>query len=727
MSGSRLFNDLLVWRIAVLFFVLAQTGAAVAQAPEEALHRYHVPIFNPASNRSQRSWLRLINSGDRGVEVVVDGLDDQGAPPPEGTVRLILPAGAASTLTAEQLEDGGAGFEGRFGDGEGKWQLYVLATGPIEVMSLLHGPAGSLGNVSGTVSSATRSIPLFLPASRLDRQGFVRIINRSAHAGTVRVHAIDDTGRRFGPVTLSVGAKGTAHFNSGDLESGNPSKGLSAGVGDGHGYWRLELDTDLDILPLAYVRSEDGVLIGIHDVAAEAAGPIRAGRPNVLFIAIDDMNTWIAPFNDSMRGKPLIAAPSLQALASRGVAFTNAHTPVPLCNPTRASIVAGVYPRDNVPVIAQYRGEAFIGTTTLTQHFRHHGYLTLGGGKIFPRLRDPHRHWDVHEAFDRPADQKRHPDRVLNGLSGLHSDDPFDWGEVDYEYREMSDVEIAEWAIEALQAEYEQPFFLGVGFHFPHLPWYLPGRYLEQYPLESIELPEIREDDLEDVPPEGRRLAWAQPFSGTHDYEHSDHSRILESGQWKEAVRAYSAANTFVDELVGRVLEALRSSRHADDTVVVVFADNGWHLGEKQRWRKKTLWEESTRIPLILSYPAALPRGRVVESAVSLVDLYPTLLELSGLPRPGHQLDGRSLLRAIEEEEAAGESFAISIWGTGNVALRDRRWRYIRYAQGGEELYDHENDPMEYINLLARPDAAQHAGRVARFNRLLDRYHPRSP
>ena len=240
-------------------------------AAEVAPGRYRVPIFNPGSNRSQVSLLRLVNPGDRDAEIVVNGLDDRGEPPPEGNVRLTLATGTERTLTARQLEQGGSDFDGRFGDGAGKWQLSVSADQPIQVLSLLLSPTENLTNLSRGTSTDQRTLPLVTPASNAIRQGFVRIINHSERAGTVRIHAIDDSGQRFGPVPLSLAAKETAHFNSRDLEQGNASKGLPEGVGDGDGDWRLELDTELDIEPLAYVRTADGFVTSIHDVAAEVA------------------------------------------------------------------------------------------------------------------------------------------------------------------------------------------------------------------------------------------------------------------------------------------------------------------------------------------------------------------------------------------------------------------------------------------------------------------------
>jgi len=447
-----------------------------------------------------------------------------------------------------------------------------------------------------------------------------------------------------------------------------------------------------------------------------------AGKPNVLFISIDDMNDWVEPLNDGSRGKPLIATPNIRELAEGGVVFTNAHTPVPLCRPTRASIMAGVYPRNgsletdafDFPA-REYRVE------TLTRHFREQGWVTLGGGKIHPPLEHPGRHWDEYTPFERPAGEKRSGRVPLNGLVGLDERDPFDWGAIDIERAAMTDVRIADWAIAALGRDYERPFFIGVGFHFPHLPWYLPEADLAKYPLDAVTLPEVREDDLDDVPAAGREAAWRAPYS--RGYENSDHRRVVEAGQWRQAVQAYSAANTLIDELVGAILAALDASGAADNTVVVLFSDHGWSLGEKQHWRKQALWEEATRVPLVIRHPGVVPAGASSRAAVSLVDLYPTLLEACGLPLPKHELDGRSLLGVLDDD-SDDESFAITVARPG-VSIRDGRWRLIRYRADGEELYDHANDPMEHDNLLADAERAdQYAERRAALSAALERYHP---
>ena len=413
-------------------------------------------------------------------------------------------------------------------------------------------------------------------------------------------------------------------------------------------------------------------------------GPVEAARPNVLFISIDDMNGWVAPFNEGTRGKPVIATPHLGKLASEGVAFLNAHTPVPLCAPTRASIVTGVYPGRNGKYIVRYsmRDKKFRGIETMTQLFRRHGYLALGGGKIFPPLAEPERHWDVHRPFKRPASQKRGGRAPLSGLA-LSPRDGFDWGAVEYRYEEMSDVRIAQWAIGVLQEEHDRPFFLGVGFHLPHLPWYLPGRYLDRYPLESVELPEVRDDDLDDVPPEGREIAWKHPRTKEIDYEGSDHAKVLAAGEWKRAVQAYSAANSFVDDLIGRILEALGESRHAHDTIVVVFGDNGWHpRGETAVAQDDPVGGgDADSADPELAVPAASRTDGQVRGQPGRHLPHPA--GAGRLPPPDHELDGQSLLPLLADGGESGGRFAMTAWDRATSPSGTRGWRYIRYAKGG--------------------------------------------
>ena len=253
------------------FLTALHAVVRTVSAGGETVHQ--VPIFNPASNRREESRLRVANLTDGPVTVTIEGRDDAGEPAPGGEVRLELPGRAARHLSAWQLESGETGdvpaLSGRLGEGSGRWQLFVTADGDIEVMSLLRTPAGHLTNlsVSGRTTAAARhTLPLFPPAGQA-RQGLARIVNRSDRAGTVRIHGTDDTGRRRGPITLSLEARAVGHFSSEDLERGNASKGLSDGLGRGSGDWRLELVTDLDIDPSAYLRTGDGFFAPMHEVA----------------------------------------------------------------------------------------------------------------------------------------------------------------------------------------------------------------------------------------------------------------------------------------------------------------------------------------------------------------------------------------------------------------------------------------------------------------------------
>lgn len=442
-------------------------------------------------------------------------------------------------------------------------------------------------------------------------------------------------------------------------------------------------------------------------------------RPNVLFISVDDLNEWIGPLHDGTRGKPRIETPNLDRLAAEGVVFTNAHCSVPLCTPSRASVLSGRNPRISTGEVAEYdRRQQSFAVRSLPQHFADRGYTTRGAGKILPPV-DEAAHWDEYVVIDRL--ERANP--PLNGLPGkTRGTDPLDWGVVAIDEAELPDARIAAWAASVLAAETEGPFFLGVGFHLPHLPWYLPRETFELHAPDPVTLPDVAPDDLDDVPIIGRVLAWSSlsnllfrptardPFARFRDLapgqvpdaRNSDHARILRGEQWEEAVAAYSAASAFVDACVGVVLDALAAGPHADDTIVVVWSDHGWHLGSKEHWRKRTLWEESTRSPLFFRGPG-IGAGRALADPASLVDLYPTLVDLAGIEAPEHALDGRSLAPALAGEEQE-EAAALTFYLPGNATARTRRWRYIRYEDGAEELYDHAADPMERVNLVARPE-----------------------
>ena len=267
---------------------------------EDADHAYRIVIFNPGSNTGQVSLLRVINTGDESTEVTVSGIDDHGHES-TGSVTMSVAAGAARTVSAQDLEAGGEGLDGALGDGDGKWQLSVRSHAPVTVMSLLRSPTGHLTNLSTVPAHSDghghHMVPLFPAADdSFGRQGFVRVINHASEAGEVEIHAFDDSGAEFGPITLSLAAHQTAPFNSHDLELGNPDKGLSAGVGSGDGAWRLSLESDLEIEVLAYIRTtRDGFLTSMHDTVPAAHNRHRV----VIFnpASNPDLPSWLRLVN----------------------------------------------------------------------------------------------------------------------------------------------------------------------------------------------------------------------------------------------------------------------------------------------------------------------------------------------------------------------------------------------------------------------------------------------
>jgi len=254
------------------------------------------------------------------------------------------------------------------------------------------------------------------------------------------------------------------------------------------------------------------------------------------------------------------------------------------------------------------------------------------------------------------------------------------------------------WAAKRLAKRHEQPLFLCVGIYRPHVPWYAPQKYFDRFPLDEIQLPSHLKGDLDDVPAAGQKMA-----------KRHWHEWINDNGEWKKAVQGYLASLAFADDMVGELLDALENGPMAKDTLIVFWGDHGYHLGEKESWEKFALWEDTTRVPLIIVDPRRTRPGTRCKSTVSLLDLYPTLVELCGLGLPPQSLEGRSLAKP----DAKTDRVAITTQGRGNHAVRSSRYRYIRYADGSEELYDHENDPHEWYNLAADPDLAKVKLRLA--------------
>jgi len=429
-----------------------------------------------------------------------------------------------------------------------------------------------------------------------------------------------------------------------------------------------------------------------------SAWSANATPPNVLFIAVDDLNDWVG----HLGGHPNAKTPHIDRLAKRGVSFTRAYCSAPLCNPSRVSLLTGVLPsKSGVYGNGEKLRDKIPGAITLLQYFKSFGYSTKGGGKIFHgtnKAGDP-ASWDFY--FLTPRGAGRH---IAQREEGLPESAWTPWGHVPVTDPEMFDGMVADWAVSELEKSHDKPFFLACGFSKPHLPWYVPEKYFDMHPLESIELPSTLENDLDDVPDFGKKLAIeVYDPSGERNFavKGGDHNNVLANNQWHKAVQGYLAAISFADAQVGRLLDALEKSEHADNTIVVLWGDHGWHLGEKQHWRKHALWETTTRTTLIISAPGGIQKNRLCERPVSLIDLYPTLVELCGLPeRKG--LDGQSILPLLKDPKKKWERPVVMTYGFKNHAIRTERWRYIQYNDGSEELYDHTRDLDEWTNLASQ-------------------------
>ncbi|MCP5114077.1 MAG: sulfatase [bacterium] len=424
-------------------------------------------------------------------------------------------------------------------------------------------------------------------------------------------------------------------------------------------------------------------------------------RPNVLFIAIDDLNDWVG----CLGGHPRALTPHIDRLAQQGTLFENAHCQAPICVPSRTSMLTGTYPHNNgVYVIEQEfrRAPALEDAVTLPQYFKEQGYRTMGAGKIFHRNDDAAwSEWGVRYGWNSMA-KLAGPD----GVSGLPNPRIFDFGPLPADEKEMSDMRVTDWALSKLSQDYEEPFFLAVGLITPHLPWFTPTEYYESYPLAGLKLPATLPGDLDDLPPMGRK------FTRYFDTTPMSHHNITRFGLWHKAVASYLACSTFTDRCVGLLLDALARGPHAGNTVIVLWSDHGMHLGEKMHWEKRSLWEESTRVPLIFVRPGEQHRNAVSTRPVGLIDVYPTLVELCGLPARD-ELDGHSLVPLLEDPGREWQYPALTTHHPGNHAVRTERWRYIRYANGDEELYDHRWDQHEFRNLAGDPEYDRVKGRLA--------------
>lgn len=423
---------------------------------------------------------------------------------------------------------------------------------------------------------------------------------------------------------------------------------------------------------------------------------VKKTYPNVLMLIVDDLNDWVEPLG----GHPNAKTPNINRLAEHGTVFANAHAPAPLCGPSRASVMTGLAPsstgiyghiKDNDIKSANSKAAESV---FISEYFRQHGYYTAAVGKVF--------HHEVAKgSFDAyggrlkgfgPSPEKRMKwhDRRTNT----------DWGAFPDTDEQMPDYESAQWLAAQLLAKHDKPFFMAGGFLRPHVPWHVPQKWFDMHPLESISLPAFLENDLDDVPDIAKAVS-EHPMMPTTQW-------AIENGEWKNMVQAYLASVSFVDSCVGIVLDALEKSDYAENTAIVLWGDHGYSIGEKSKFAKMTLWERATRTPLIIKPPKNQNtiQGRQTSHApVSLLDLYPTLLKMTGLPQ-NPQNQGNDISSLLSNPNKEWAHAAVTTYGPNNHAVRTQRYRYIQYEDGSEELYDHQQDSDEWHNLAS--DARYH-------------------
>lgn len=422
-----------------------------------------------------------------------------------------------------------------------------------------------------------------------------------------------------------------------------------------------------------------------------------AKKPNVLFIAIDDLRDWVGYLNHNTQ----TVTPNIDRLAKMGTAFTRSYCAAPVCNPSRAALMSGMRP--STTGVYDNNNDwrlAIPMDKPLTTAFRNGGYFVCGAGKIYHESYKRREEWDdyMDNEGGGKAEKKLSKNAKDDGVGGIK------FAPLDCEDSDLPDYKITDYGIEQLGKTHDKPFFLAVGLHKPHMPWNVPQKWYDKFPAAEIKLPPYKEDDLADIPPAG--VAMAKP--------EGDHKDILDSGRWKEAIQGYLAAIAYTDMNIGRLLDAYDKSPHKDNTIIVFWCDHGWHLGEKHHWRKFALWEEATRAPLLWVVPGLTKPGSICERTVDFMSIYPTLMDVCGLPRPAH-LEGPSIKPLLADATAAWDQPAMTTYKFNNHAVRNEGWRHIRYANGDEELYNEATDPNEWANLAKDPQYNDTKAKLAAF------------
>jgi len=444
-------------------------------------------------------------------------------------------------------------------------------------------------------------------------------------------------------------------------------------------------------------------------------------KPNVLFLAVDDMNDWIG----CLETTPHALTPNIDALAKRGVNFTNAHTAGVFCAPSRAAIFSGQYASTTGCYTTPNYFVGHPDIEALQMSFSKAGYTTLGAGKLFhhPAGAIDQRGWT--EFFLRNQVQREHGWPLESWSSETPVPQPFpasvynkgqkfkaglflEWGPIPNDKEdEMADTIRVNWAVDQLKKKHDKPFFLGCGLYTPHFPNYCPQKYFDMYDRANIKLPPMLDDDLEDLPPKTRRQR--------ENRKRLHHERLSKMGAVDDAIHGYLACISYADAMLGRVLDGLDESPYADNTIVVLWSDHGYHHGEKGQWGKHTLWERTSNVPFIWAGPG-VAEGAKPDVTVSLIDIYPTLVEMCGLPMPAHRLEGESIATTLKSPNMAKDRTVFLPYITpGEYAVINRDWRYIRYGDDGEELYNLHEDPNEWNNLASKPEHANLKAELRKF------------
>jgi iduronate 2-sulfatase len=458
-------------------------------------------------------------------------------------------------------------------------------------------------------------------------------------------------------------------------------------------------------------------------LACSACVSADDAKPNILMIAVDDLNDWIGP--NGQDGNSQAITPNLDRLVKRGVYFTNAHTAVPVCMASRLALMSGL----SASTTGHYANHKIVEESPLRQtamlpaYVRQHGYKTLGGGKLYhdgTESKTESADWDAVKPMYEMSKEWR--ERGHNYGHNFFQPFPKGGSQIVRQHgkvpgfslcggpldREdmprgiMPDEELADWAVGQLKQTHEKPFFLAVGFARPHVPYTAPRKYFDLYDAASLKIPFVPDDEFNDIPLMGKVMAMCMLPGGDHRFVTTQ----MGPGYWRELVHAYLACVSFADDQIGRVLKALDDGPHAKNTLIVLWSDHGQHLGEKKHWRKQCLWEESTRVPLIWVLPDGRNAGARCVRPASLLDVYPTIVDLAELP-PIQSHEGLSLVPWLNDPAATRERPAVTTWHFNNHSVRSERYHYIRYRDGSEELYDHAADPGEHTNLAPRPAMAE--------------------